>query len=427
MEYQKFNCNSFNIHTIKTNKFKSIHLEVIFRNKLTKESLPMYTLLCDILTDSCALYKTRKEMAIKTEELYKTILYGINSKVGSEMFLTFVCEFIDPKYIKDEKYLENVIEFTFNCINSPNVENGEFNISQFNVVKKRLLMDLESISESPDKKAINNALNIMDPNSDTTFKTLGTKEIVENITPEKLYQAYKDLFNHFNCDVYIVGNVTDEYVRLVKKYFKNRVIKDKKIPLLVDNKVRKKTLVKSEVDKFGQSNLILIYNVDREDTHRNNIAFHAFNNILCAGGLTSILYQKLREENSLCYSIRSMYLRYDQLLLIQVSLDNKNIKKAEELIKESIKELAKGKLVDETILANTKQNLKFLVNTSRDNNVSILNTYLFNDIDSSPLYDERIEIIDTINLNDIAQCAKSLKLNLVYSLIQEGGETNEGK
>ena len=44
---------------------------------------------------------------IKIEELYKLSYYGINSKVGSQTILSFVADFIDPKYIKDDNYLEN--------------------------------------------------------------------------------------------------------------------------------------------------------------------------------------------------------------------------------------------------------------------------------------------------------------------------------
>lgn len=37
MKYKTYNCNSFNIYTIKTDRFKTSHLEVIFKNVLKKK------------------------------------------------------------------------------------------------------------------------------------------------------------------------------------------------------------------------------------------------------------------------------------------------------------------------------------------------------------------------------------------------------
>lgn len=416
MEYKKFECKSYNIHLIKTDKFKTVHLEVIFRNEYTKETLPMYTLLCDCMTDTTKNYPTRKEMAIRAEELYKLVFYGLNSKVGEQCLVTFVSEFIDPKYIKDKSYLEDIIKFIFNSINKPNATYEEFDLKTFNVCKKRLLADIDSLNENPEKMAIHNAIKYMDETSKTNYKTVGDRETVEKITPEKLYQAYLDLFNHFLCDIYIIGNVDEKIVELIKENFKNRVIKDKVLKIKVDNKERKKPVVKNETGNYNQSNLIMLYNIKGINDERSNMAFHVFNSVLCTSGITSILYQKLREERSLCYGVKSMYLKYDGILLIHVSLNKDNVSSARKLIDDAIKEMAKGELVSEEVLNNNIGNLKFMINSSRDNNVSILNSYVFNMIDETPLFDEKIELLESIKLKDIAMCASSLKLNTTYVL-----------
>ena len=74
MEYQKYNCNSYNIHTIKTDKFKTVRMEIIFSREVKKCEMAAFTFLCDLLTDSSKQYKTRKDIAIRLEELYKSVL-----------------------------------------------------------------------------------------------------------------------------------------------------------------------------------------------------------------------------------------------------------------------------------------------------------------------------------------------------------------
>ncbi len=41
----------------------------------------------------------------------------------------------------------------------------------------------------------------------------------------------------------------------------------------------------------------------------------------------------LEKKNSLCYAISSMYLKYDKLLLVHISLEQANVKKATSLVK----------------------------------------------------------------------------------------------
>ena len=416
MEYKKLDCNSYQIHAIKTNKFKTIHMEIMFRNKVVKEDLPKYTMLADLLTDCSNKYPTRQEMEIRKEELYKLIYYGVSTKVGNELFVSFVSEFIDPKYINDEDYVKGILDFIFGCLNKPLVKNKEFNTKIFNNIKNKLLADIESTNDLPERKALLNAILKALPDSTTSYRTLGTKELVEKITPENLYVAYEELFNSFECDIFLIGDITDELLNEIKNKFKNRVIKDNKLDFIVKNEIRKKVQTIKETDNNLQSNVVLIYNIDYKLNKETNAKFQTFNNILCSGGLSSVLYQKVREENSLCYAIKSLFMKYDGILIIQLQTDPNNVDKAVALIKKSIDDISKGKLVDEKLLQMTKNNLKMLIESSLDNNVSILNNYIFNIIDDNPLYDEKIKLIDIISVNDMFECAKLLKLNTVYVL-----------
>jgi len=166
----------------------------------------------------------------------------------------------------------------------------------------------------------------------------------------------------------------------------------------------------------------MIYNIKELNKKEKNIDFHLFNYLFGSGGITSKLYKNLRTDNSLCYSVRSLYLKYDELLVIEVSLDKENVKLAEKLIRKSIKEMINSKYSDET-LNDAKKNLIFSLKMGMDNNVSILNNYVFNVFDNLPLLDERIELINKVTREDINKCAKSLVLNTVY--IQDAGDKNE--
>ena len=90
----------------------------------------------------------------------------------------------------------------------------------------------------------------------------------------------------------------------------------------------------------------------------------------------------------------------------------------------SIKEIAKGKLVTEELLRIAKENIKMIIESSLDSNISILNSYIFKEIDNSPLFEEKLKMLKDITLQDIIDCAKLLKINTIYEL--RPGEINEG-
>lgn len=419
MIYKTYKCNSFNVHTIKTDKFKTAHMEIMFRKKVVRDELCSYTFLMDILSESTKKYPVKRDLIVRFEELYKASAYGVTVKTGNVLNATMVVDFINPKFIDDKNYLENVIKLPMEMLLEPNVVNEEFDLKQFNIVKERLIRDINSIKDNSFKYAVRNAFDVMDKNSPTSFSILGTLEDVNNITPASLYKTYKSLFKDCICDIFIIGDIDmDEVVSLIKKYFKHRIINNETLELTVDNKIRKKAITKSEPSENIQANMVMIYNIgDLSDTARH-ITFQVFNYIFGNGGLTSKLYKKLREENSLCYSVNSLYMKYDKLLVIHVSLEQVNVNKAISLIKKCLKEMLSGDFLDSDI-EDAKTNLIMSLDLANDNNVSILNNYVFNCFDNLPCLDERKDMLRKVTKEEIVEVAKKLKLNTVYVL--EGG------
>lgn len=423
MEYKSYDCNSYTIQTIKTNKFKTIRIEIIFNRIAKKEETPFFVFLSDLLTESSSKYKSRKEVVIRLEELYKAAFYATTNKIGNMLTISFVIEFIDPRYLNDKNYLEEVVSLPFEFLNNPDIENKEFKITNFNIVKRRLIQEIDSIKENSSRLALIKALNKMDSKSITSARLLGTKQDIAKITPQNLFHTYEDLFNHSNCDIFVIGNINmAKIVNIIKNKFQNKVIKLSKPSLIVNNKTRSKVLKVSSSSTFIQSTLVMIYNICNLTKKEKDISFPLFNYILGSGGISSKLYQKLRIDNSLCYSVRSLYLKYDGLLIIQVSLDEENVKKAEKLIKKAIMEMKKGEYEDKEI-KNAQKNIEFSLKMNLDNNISILDNYVFHYFDNIPLTNERIELLNKISKEDLLKCAKSLKLNTIY--IQNAGEQNE--
>lgn len=416
MKYKTYNCNSFNVYTIKTDKFKTSHVEVIFRNIANKEDIGDYSFLADMLSESSKKYPRKKDLITKFEELYKIVVFATTVRVGNTLDFHVSLDFINPEYINDKNYIEEVIKTLFDIIENPNVTNDEFDLKTFNIVKERIKREINSLKENPMKQSIKEAFKTMNADTATSYELLGTLESLEKITPSSLYKTYKSLRKNFKVDIFLIGNLEmDDTVSLIKKNFKNRYIVEDKLDLMVDNKDVKKPIVRSMPSDNVQANLVMIFNLKNFTDLEKNITFNIFNYLYGSGGLTSKLYQSIREKNSLCYAISSMYLKYDKLLLVHISLEQANVKKAVNLVKKELKNMQNGDFSLEE-LNDAINNMVISLDMAGDNTVSIINNYVFHIFDNLPMPDERIEMFKNVKKEDVINVAKKVKLNTIFTL-----------
>lgn len=418
MEYKVYDCDSYKIHTIKTDKFKNCSMEIMFRNNLIKEEITENNMLVDMLMHSSKKYPKRRDIAIELENLYSSSVRGFSTRLGNSIMLSFVLDFLNPRYC-DEGYLEEVISLPFELLLNPNVDNLEFNRRSFNIIKNRIKSDIESLKENASRYAFRRSLTLMDKDSPSSYYMTGYLSDLDNITPSSLVDTYHRMLNDYICDIYIIGNLDmDKVVQLIKDKFKIKTIKDYKVNLYVDNKIRKKNLDICETGNYEQDSLVMIYNLDNLNKKERDYVIQLYNIILGSGGLTSKLYKYLREENSLCYIVSSMYQKYDGLLLIYSGIDKKDKNKCLKLINKALQEMINGDFTEEE-LDNAKKAVISSIKMSEDTNGGIINNYLFNELDNLPLYDERVKEFKKISKKDVIEVAKKVKLNTIYLLSGE--------
>ncbi len=422
MKYKKFEFDTFNIYTIQTDKFKNCHMEILFYDNAKKEELGLRNFLVDMLCHSSKKYPKRKDLVIKLEELYQSFFYGVTSKVGNMVMSNFVYDFLNPEFINDNAYLKQVLSFPFEIIEHPNVEKEAFDERSFKIIKKRILADIDSIKENATNYAFRKALENMDKDSITAASVLGTKESVEAITPESLYKYYRKFYANSLCNIYVIGNLDmEEVAKIISRSFHNNCVKNHSVEPFVENKARKKELVVKEQGNFGQTNLVMGFNLEKMTREEKSTTLTVFDEVLCAGGLKSKIYNALREENGLCYSVSSICSRYDNMYYVYVGLDSKNVPLAIKLIKKCVKEMVSGKITKEEMDMAKKQ-LDTALEVVLDNQNSLINNYAFHTIVGTPLYKDLKKAYQEVNVKDLKMIGKKLKLNFVYELQGKGEE-----
>lgn len=409
---------SFNLHTIKTNRFKNIRMEIHFRNNVDPETLVKRTLLFELLLESSKNYPTKRDIILKCEELYNATLYAKSSKVGNEVINTVVFDFLNPEYTNDD-YLSEAIELPFDIIFNPNVDDDLFNEEKLNTIKLRNIAEVSSLKEQPSKYCILKALEVMDKKSVSSLSLLGNEESINRVTPSNIYQEYLNILEHDYVDIFVIGNIDEnEIVNLVNQHQHFNTIKTHELTMYVNNKPAKKRTVKDKSD-FTQSHINFIININNLTEEERSYTAHLFNHILGGSSLDTRLYQKLRGENSLCYGVKSIYNKYDRLIIITTSVDHANVGKAKKLIEDTIKGM---KSITENELNNAKQAIITSINMTLDSPTQIISNYLFNAIADLDLVEDRIEKYQSITTKDVEKLTNKISINTIY--IMEAGHEN---
>lgn len=422
MIFKTYKIGPVNLHTIKCSKFRQCHMEIVFRNNLKKDELALRSFLFEMLTENNKNHKTRRELVLHMEELYNTYLYSVTSRVGGTILTSVCLDFINPKYTKGE-FLKSVLALPFDIINNPNINNDEFDIDTFNIIKKRLEMDILSINENPRRKSVVECLKETASDTATSCVINGTLEDLERITPSNLYDYYLNVLNHDIIDIYIIGDLDmDEVSNVIKDYSTFNILKDKNTTFWVENKVRKKINEKHGYMEITQANVAISLNINNATEFEKNYVARVYNGILGAGTLETKLYKYLRNENSLCYNVGSSYQKFDQLFIIQTAINKENYSQAVKLIKKALKEMVLGKFSDDDI-NNTKETIYSSLDSSYETPGRIVDNYLFQNITNLDPLEERYEKYKNVTKKDIINFAKKVSINTIYML--SDGDKNE--
>ena len=413
MIYKAYKCDTYNIYTIKTDRFKTCHMEIVFRNNIEKETITLRSVLTEMLVESTKKYNTRKQMMIALEELYNSSFYAINTRIGKGLITSFCFDFINPDLVNEK--IDGFIKMPLEAITRPNINNNEFDNKTLTYIKERVKKDIESIIEDPKNYSINKLLETMCDKTESSINMNGYIKDLETINTSNLYDYYKKMLEHDYIDIYIIGSLDmNKIVKIIKDNFKINILKNHTLNYIVNNKTIKKPKIINSNYNISQENICIGLNVNNITEFERDYVSQIYNMILGGGSLETKLYNRLRNENSLCYNCSSIYQKYDGLIIIHTAVSNENERKTIKLIKTALKDMTNNIRINE--LEDAKKLLITTLNTALDNPGRIIDNYLFKNILGLPNIEERIKKYNSISIDDIKEFSKKIKINTILCL-----------
>ena len=410
MEYRKILKSSYNLHLIKTDKFKTLFFKFVFRDDLIKEDVTIRNLLINMLDESTSKYNTNRLLNIRKEELYDLSTNFRNRRVGNQILSELSFEMIDTLYT-EKSCLYETIDFIKEVIFNP-----LFTLEKLNLDKKLLYDDIKELDTIPNVKALLSLKRTMDSNNSFSIQTSGYLDDLEKITLDDIKTYYKKFINNSLIDIYVVGNIDFyETEKLITENIKFNTIKKEK-DSIYNNYINKKKAIaiKEDDSNYKQSKLCIglnIKNPSDTDIKYNAILY----NMILGNSPESLLFNNVREKKSLAYDITSSYFKNDNIIIITTGINKENYKLCIDSIKCEIKNIENGNFTS-SHLENCKTLIKSILKESFDFQNTITEYYFGLSYLKLDNIERQIENIDKVTKEDIIEFSKKVKIDSIYFL-----------
>ena len=409
-------------HLIKTDLFKTNMIAGMITVPLVRENVTKNALIVSMLRRGTAHYKTQLELSRALEDLYGASFECGIDKYGDNQILRFYMDAIEDKFaLNNEEILQNAIHILLDIMCNPVLENGKFKEEYLSVEKENLAKIIESKIDDKDLYAYETCISKMYGENGFGLYKYGYLEDLEKINSENLTEHYQNLIQNSKIDLFISGDFDEKNV-------KNIILNDENIQKLhprIENYIlnNEETESKQEVAQVNeivekmdvtQGKLVIGMDVcSKVDKVQFKTLLY---NIVLGSGANSLLFQNVREKESLAYSIKSLYVKQKANIFIRAGIEIPNFEKAVRLIKEQLEMMKKGEFSDAD-LAAAKEYVKagiVAIETEQDTGIIY---YIGQEISkTNTSIEEYQRNIEQITRDDIIEIANSVKINIIYFL-----------
>ena len=201
---------------------------------------------------------------------------------------------------------------------------------------------------------------------------LGTYNSISNINEKNLKAYFKRNYNPKNTVLSVVGNVDENLIPLLEKYFGSWHVEEE-FSQNDTKTIYTPSVIEREKD-IDQVHLIFAFEgISR--TSDEKFTQSVFNSYF-GGGMSSVLFQKIREEHSLTYSIYSYTSSYldTGIFAIYATMSKNQVEKVVKLILDEI-ENCKINGIDKDILENVKEQSLISYLMGMESTVNKMNSY----------------------------------------------------
>lgn len=409
------------IHNITTNKFKTNLYAVFLALPLERENVTKNALITAILRRGTQNIQSQNLISQKLEEMYGASFDCGIEKTGDNHVMKFYLEAINEEFIPEKEELtKKCIDILFDIIFNPLVENNGFKREYVESEKNNLKQIIESKIDNKRVYAFERCIEEMFKDEPYGLYKYGYVEDLDKLTPQNLYEYYKELIKQCKIDIFVSGTMDNEKTNSIIE--QNDIIKTLKErePVYVksdennNHKEVEQEKVVEEHMQVGQGNLVIGLKVNSNKENAKYIT--SVYNAILGGGANSKLFQNVREKESLAYTAASNYRRQKNVIFIRCGIEIENYKKAIDTIKVQLEDIKRGNFTEEDLNNSKKLIIESIRGISSEQDTEI--TYYYGQELSNKLVslEEYVKKIEKVTKKDVEEIANEIRIDTIYFL-----------
>lgn len=410
--------NGVDMLYISNKRFHTTLVSFNFYLPISKENVSVYALLTSILTTCSAKYRDFRELNLALNRLYGADISSTVSKVGDKLCLKFKVSTINDEYaFGGEKPISQAVDMLLRLLFEPKVNNVSFEDED---VKREKRMLIEHINgELNDKRlyARKRLTEEMFEGEPYGLYRLGNVADIEQIDGKQLYTAWQNMLSNAVVKINVIGKTLPMgIVENVKKYFCDAIgRKVGELTKTVATAYRDEPKYVTEKLDIAQGKLVIGFTSvfgDDENTADAMVMSDIF-----GGGPYSLLFNNVREKQSLCYYCSCQSVRNKGYLIVDSGIEAKNSEKALKEILNQLSVLQKGEFTDYEFDAS-KKGLNDSLMSANDSLGGIDSWYTLRALQKRIFSPEELaKKINNVSKQDVVNAANKVKLNTVYMLL----------
>ncbi|MED0824498.1 EF-P 5-aminopentanol modification-associated protein YfmF [Bacillus pacificus] len=421
MEQQLHELGGLRVHIIPTDKYKTNTFVFRLKAPLNEETVTERALLPYVLQSATEKLPSVIRLRQYLEELYGSSLAVDVSKKGEDHIISIYVDIANEVYLHDAPPLfEKALSMLSDIVLHPATEGNGFLPSIVESEKRALLQRIEATYDDKMRYANERLIEEMCKVEPYRLSANGKKESVSSIINESLYQYYQKVLAEDEMDLYIIGDISENAVDLVSKYFSisARPARERNVLLHKRNNEEKEVVEKQELK---QSKLHIGYRTFITYKDEDYFALQLFNGLF--GGFShSKLFVNVREKNSLAYYAASRFESHKGLLFVMSGIEAKNYEKAVEIIKEQMLAMQNGDFSEEE-MHQTKSVIRNQILEAIDTPRGFVEMLYHGIIsDRTRPVEEWLTGIESVTKEEIVKVAKNIELDTIYFLQGTEGE-----
>ena len=417
------------LSAVQTDKFKTALLSVSLLTQLERQNAASNALLPSLLRRGSSRYPDMAALQNRLDGLYGASLEPEVRRFGELQSIGFCAEFCDERFLPEKLDMTGEMAALLGeVLLHPNTRGGLFRRAWVESEKDKLCERIDGRVNDKRGYAVSRLNEEMCCYEDYGSYILGSRDSAENIQYVTLSKYYKELLSVSPIELFYCGSaeprqVADALYNAFLTLPRGELNEELGTDIRMNSVSDEVRYFEEEMD-VAQGQLALGFRLGECMEEPDLAAINVFN-ALYGGGVTSKLFENVREKLSLCYFAGSFADAHKGLLTVYSGIDFDKFEEAKAEILAQLDDIRHGNVTEEE-LRNAKTAVITALSVIPDSAGELEGFWLANTVDGIELEPEELaSLCEYVSLDDVMAIANSVVLDAFYFLQGNGEDGND--